>query len=102
VGPTDRIVIKCCRAAQFIHTTHDFFEILRNGVEKGHFVKQALWTALGTGAVIALDVNDQRIVEFAHVRERIDDATHLEVAIAQCGRVDLHHVGCDFLVVGVE
>ena len=102
VGPTDRVVIECRRAAKFIHSSHDFFEILRNGVEKCHYVEQALWSAFGARAVISLDVNDQRVVELAQVRKRIDDATHLRVAIAQRGRIDLHHVCCDLLVVGVE
>src|SRR5947209_4626782 len=72
VGPTDRIVIECRRATKFIHAAYDFFEILRNGVEKGHFVEQALWSAFSARAVISLDVDDQRVVEFTQVRKRID------------------------------
>src|SRR5229473_6739052 len=102
MGPTDRVVIERRWATEFIHAAHDFVEIFRNGVEKGHLVEQALWSAFGARAVISLDVDDKRVVEFALVRKRIDDATHLGVAIAQRGRIDLHHVGCDFLVVGVE
>src|SRR6266849_6967422 len=102
VGPTDRVVIECRRATEFIHASHDFLEILRNGVEKGHFVEQALWTAFGARAIVALNVDDQRVVEFTQVRKRIDDATHLGVAIAQRGGIDLHHVSRDLLVVSVE
>ena len=100
--PTDGVVIECRRTTQFIHAAHDFFEILRNGVEKSHFVEQSLWSTFGARAVISLDVNDQRVVEFAHVRKRIDDATHLEVAIAQRSRIDLHHMSRNLLMVGVE
>ena len=82
MGPTDRVVIECRRATEFIHAAHDFFEILRNGIEKGHFVEQALWSTFGARAVISLDVDDQRVVEFTQVRKRIDDATHLGLAIA--------------------
>src|SRR5713226_3148262 len=102
MGPTDRVVIERRWATEFIHAAHDFVEIFRNGVEKGHLVEQALWSAFGARAVISLDVDDKRVVEFALVRKRIDDATHLGVAIAQRGRIDLHHVGCDLLMAGVE
>ncbi len=42
-------------------------EILRHGVEERHLVEQALRAALGARAVVALDVDDQRVVQFAHV-----------------------------------
>src|SRR6266702_5567543 len=102
VGPTDWVVIECRRATEFIHAAQDFLEILRDGVEKCHFVEQALWSAFGARSVISLDVDDQRVVEFALVRKRIEDATDLRVAMTQRGRIDLHHVCCDLLVVGVE
>src|SRR5213082_1573042 len=72
VGPTDRVVIECRRATKFVHAAQDFFEILWDGVEKRHFVEQALWSAFGARAVVSLDVDDQRIVEFTLVRKRID------------------------------
>src|SRR5450631_33372 len=77
VGPADWVVIECSGTAEFVHAAQNLFEILRNGVEERHFVEQALWSAFSARAVIALDVYDQRIVQFALVRERVDDATHL-------------------------
>src|SRR5438552_18110048 len=75
--PTDRVVIERRWATELIHAAQDFVEIFRNGVEKRHLVEQALWSTFGARAVISLDVDDQRVVEFAQVRKRIDDATHL-------------------------
>src|SRR5437667_9244380 len=66
VGPTDRVVIECCRTTEFIHAAHDFLKVFRDGVEKRHFVEQTLRSAFGARAVITLYVDDQRVVEFAH------------------------------------
>src|SRR6266705_6547027 len=68
VRPTDRVVIERRWATELIHAAHDFFEIFGNSVEKGHFIEQALWSALSARAVISLDVDDQRVVELALVR----------------------------------
>jgi hypothetical protein len=100
--PPDRVVIERRRATKLVHPAQDFAEFFRNCVEKSHFIEQPLRSAFGARTIIALNVDDQRIVEFAHLRDRIDDAAHLSVAIAQRRGVDLHHAGGDHLVIGIE
>src|SRR5207244_6086068 len=81
--PTDGIVVERRWPTEFIHPAYDVFEVLGRGIEECHFIEQALRTAFRTRAVVALDVDDKRVVEFALVRNCIDDAAHLVVAIAQ-------------------
>jgi hypothetical protein len=52
--------------------------------------------------VIALDVDDERIVELAFLGDRIENAAHLIVRVRQRRGIDLHHARRDLLVVGVE
>ena len=42
--------------------------------------------ALGAGAVVAVDVDDQRVVELAHVLDRLDHAADLVVGIGNVAR----------------
>ena len=46
--------------------------------------------ALGARAVVAADVHDQRVVELAHVLDRLDDAANLVVGVSEVGP---EHVG---------
>ena len=46
--------------------------------------------ALGAGAVVTVDVDDQRVVELAHVLDLLDDAADLVVGV---GRVASEHLG---------
>ena len=52
-------------------------------VERGELVGRAQCGALGAGAVIAADVDDQRVVELSHVLDGLDDATDLVVRVGQ-------------------
>ena len=54
---------------------------LRHAVEIGVLVEQAVITAFGARAVVADDVEDQRIVELARVLDRLDEAADLCVGI---------------------
>ena len=56
-----------------------------DAVEHRHFVRRAVHLALGAGAVVAVDVDDQRIVELAHVFDRLDDAADLVVGVGHVG-----------------
>src|SRR5206468_8089652 len=48
-------------------------------VEECDFVRRAERTALGAGAVVAVNVDDQRIVELAHVFDGLDHAANFVV-----------------------
>ena len=58
--------------------------------------------AFGAGAVVAADVDDQRVVELAHVLDRLDHAADLVVGIGDVGGEDLGLAGEQLLLVGVE
>ena len=66
VRPADRVVVVTSSAppSSSIMRQH-VLEVLGRGVEDGHFVERALQAAFGAGAVVALDVDDQRVVQLA-------------------------------------
>ena len=88
--------------AELVHAAQDFRERLLQIVEKCHLVEQALAAAFGGSAIVALDIDDQRVVELAHLVDGVDDAAHLVVAMRERRRIDLHHMGEHLLLVGVE
>ena len=57
------------------------FRQSQDAVVGGHLVERSLERAFGAGAVVAADVDDQRVVEFAHVLDRLDDAADLMVRV---------------------
>ena len=68
---------------------HQFgFREVQNAVVGGHLVRGALKRAFGAGAVVAADIDDQRVVELAHVLDRLNHAADLIVGI---GRVAGKH-----------
>ena len=70
----------------------------QNAVVGGHLVERALQGAFGAGAVVAADVDDQRVVELAHVLDRLDDAADLMVGIGGVGGEDLRLARIEFLL----
>ena len=61
-----------------------------DAIEGGELVRRAVEHALGARAVVAADVDDQRVVELAHVLDRLDDAADLVVGVRE---VRPEHVG---------
>ena len=58
--------------------------------------------ALGARAVVAADVDDEGIVEFAHVIHGLDDPTDLMVGIGDIGAEHLGLAGEELLLIGGE
>ena len=73
-----------------------------NAVEEGVLVEHAVRAALGAGSVVAEDVEDERVVELAHLFERLKEAADFVVAVFAEGGVDLHLMGEEFFLVRVE
>src|SRR6266702_391971 len=71
-----------------------------DAVEERDFVGCADWTALGAGAVIAVDVNDERIIELAHVFDRLNNTTDFIVVIRLIGSEDLDLLDKELLFLG--
>ena len=74
------------------------FRQFQNAVVGGHLVRGALERALGAGAVVAADVDDQRIVELAHVLDRLDDPANLIVRIGNIAGIGFRLAGIEFLL----
>ena len=72
---------------------------LLNAVEVGDLVEHAVHAALGAGAVVAEDVEDERVVELAHLFEGVEEAADFVVAVFAEGGVDLHLVGEELFLV---
>ena len=102
MGPADRVVVMCFPRAQIVFVFEDLFVIFFDSVHRGHFVERPLDHALGAGAVVADDVNDQRVVELAQLRDRIQDPAHIVVGLGKVAGVHLHHVGKELLLLRVE
>ncbi len=64
-------------------------------VEEGHLVQQPVEAAFGARAVVAHDVDHERVVELADLVDRVDDAADFVVGVGGEGREDLHHAGVD-------
>ena len=62
----------------------------QNAVVGGHLVGRAAERAFGARAVVTADVDDQRVVELAHVLDCLDHAADLVVGV---GRVAGEHFG---------
>jgi hypothetical protein len=89
-------------AAQLVHAPEHLLGVLRNAVQDGRLVQQALRRAFGARAVVAHDVDDECILRLAQLFDRIEDAADLEVGVRECSGIDLHHPGVESLLVGVE
>ena len=63
-------------------------------------VGRAEQRAFGAGAVVADDVDDQRVVELAHVLDLLDDAADLVVGIGRVAGEHLGLAGEELLLVG--
>src|SRR5271157_6396182 len=74
-GPPDRKVGVGLRAAPQVVPRHLLFGRQLNAVERNDLVERASLRTLSRTAIIATDVNDQRIVEAAQVLDRLNHAT---------------------------
>ena len=67
---------------------HLVFDGDGDAVEERDFVGRAEEAALGAGAVVAVDVDDERVVELAHVLDGLDDAADLVIVVGRVGGED--------------
>ncbi len=90
-GPTGRHVWIGGRIAPVVVVLQHEVDVraLRFGIEVSHLVIETGHPAFGAGAVVAGDVKDQRVVEFAHVFDRLDDTTRFMIRHVEKGGEDL-------------
>ena len=61
-----------------------------NAIHGGELVRRAVDHPFGARAVVTADVDDQRVVELAHVFDGLDDAADLVVGVGEVGRIHVH------------
>ena len=69
-----------------------------DAVEEGRLVERAGERALHAGAVVAPDVDDQRVVEVAHLLDRVEQAADVPVGVLREAGEDLHLAGVELLL----
>src|SRR5947208_16214892 len=71
-----------------------------NAVEERDFVGGAKRAAFGAGAVVAVDVYDERVVELAHILDRLNNTTDFIVVVRLIGSEDLDLLDKELLFLG--
>ena len=81
VGPAGVEVAIGILATHLVHERKLVLDGVGESVEDDHLVEGAGQAALGTASVVAPDVEEKRVVEFAHFLERGDQAPDLVVRV---------------------
>ena len=71
-------------------------------VELQHLARRAVRRAFGGGAIVAADVDDQRVIQLAHVLDRLDYPTDLVVGVGKKGCIDVGLSDVELLLFVVE
>ena len=71
--------------------------LVEDAVVGGHLVVRAVHAAFGAGAVVAVDVDDQRVIELALILDLLNDAANLIVGVSGVGGKYLRFAGIHFL-----
>ena len=73
-----------------------------NAIEGGELVRCAVEHAFGARAVVATDVDDQGVVEFAEVFDGLDDPADLIVGVGEVGPIDIRLLDEELLLQQTE
>ena len=76
--------------------------VSRDAVEVGHLVEHAVHAAFGAGAVVADDVEEQRVVQLAEVFDRLHHAADLVVGVRGEAGEHFHLPREQLLLVGAS
>ena len=74
------------------------FRESQNAVVGSHLVERAFFGAFWAVAVVAADINDERVVQLAHVLNLLNHPADLMVGVGHIGRIDLSLAGIEFLL----
>ena len=70
-----------------------------DAVEGRELVRRAVEHAFGARAVVAADVDDQGVVEFAQVLDRLDHPADLVVGVGKVGPIDVRLLDEELLLL---
>ena len=82
-GPAGRHVREGFRTAPLVDQRNQILDLLGHAVEIGHLVVHADEAAFGAGAVVASDVDEQRVVQLADVGERLPEPPDLGIGLLE-------------------
>jgi hypothetical protein len=88
-------VIEVLRAAEFVDDLEIVLPRLQDAVEKGVLVGRALGATFRRRAVVADEIEDQRVVGVRKLRHRIQHAPHFVVDMRAVAGEYLHHARID-------
>src|SRR5262249_4149410 len=100
--PAGGVVVVRRRAAELVVVLQDVGDRLVHAVEVRHLVVQAYHAALGAGAVVADDVEDERVVELAEILDGPDQPTDLGVGVLAVAGEHFHLAGEELLLVRAQ
>ena len=78
------------RAAELVVMFQNVLHGFVDAIEVGHLVEQAIHAAFGARAVVADDVEDQRVVHLARLLDGLDQPADLRVRVFAEAGEDLH------------
>src|SRR5215475_8439025 len=84
------MIVRLFGAPNVVEFHLDWDRKLIEPVEEGHFVWRTERPTFGARAVIAIDVNDQRVVELTQILEGLNYASNLIIRIGRVGGEDFH------------
>ena len=102
VQPHRHVIVGLVGAPDVVEVLQLLFDRNLDAVEHGHFVRRADQRAFDAAAVVAADVDDQRVVELAHVLDGLNDAADFVVGVGQVGGIDFDLPDEHLLLVGVS
>ena len=70
-----------------------------HAVEERELVRRAIDRPFRARSVVAADVDDQRVIELAHVLDRLNDAADFVVGVSEVGREDVGLLDEEFLLL---
>jgi len=101
-GPTERIVRLGVRPADLVDELQIFFQLRRHAIEVHHLIHGPGEAALRTRAVVADDIENERIVRVRQFLHRLQQPAALGIGIGQIACEVLHKDGIESLRVRAE
>ena len=71
-----------------------------DAIKERDFIRCAQRAALGASAVVTVDVDDERVIELAHVLDGLNDTPYLVVVICLVGGEDFHLLDEELFLLG--
>src|SRR5271163_4421288 len=86
------VIVQCVHRQNGLDRRH-----IDDAVVGGVLVEGAVHAAFGAGTIVAVDVDDQRVVELAHLLDFVDHATNFIVGVSGVGAKYLRLAGIHLL-----